>query len=106
MKWRASLRAARSVERTALEYVRAKAERLHLEEVCGALCAAAPLGLADCAHVRAFARVSRWGRKQGKLYAEIRCTSNVPGGDATLRWSFDPVSAASRSFSEIAESGS
>ena len=106
MKWRTSLCSASGVERNALEYIRKKAERLHLEEVCGALCAAADLGLAECAHVRAFARVSRWCRHERRILVEIQATSNVPGGTRTLRWRFCPVRAASEAISEITQSGS
>ena len=105
MKWRTSTRPATGAERNALEYVRKKAERLHLEAVCGALCAAHPLGMADCAHVRAFARIGRWSRVNKKLCVEIRATSNVPGGDQTFRWRFCPVRACSESYAKVDQTG-
>ena len=105
MRWRTTTQAANGVERNALEEVRKQAERLFLEEVCGALCAASPLGLAECAHVRTFARIGRWGRHNRRLCVEIHCTSNVPGGSRTFRWRFCPVRAAGRAYAEIAKTG-
>lgn len=89
MKWRQGLREATGYEREKLLRIEKYCAGVHLQEVVGALCDASPIGIIDCSDVSASASISRWGRYRGKVYAEFRASSSVPGGAATYRFCFN-----------------
>jgi hypothetical protein len=87
--WRQGLGSATAYERSVLLELETYTERLHLQEVTRSLCAASDLGIVECSDLVASARISKWGRRRGRIYAIIRASANRPGACASYRFRFN-----------------